>query len=402
MEAAPLDGAAVRRTTLPFHDARTLPAEAYRSPGVLAWELEAFFARSWVCVGRADDLHEPGDQRAVAVGTEGVLLVRDGDGALRGFLNTCRHRGHELLRCGAEAVNRRVIQCPYHSWTYGLDGVLRGAPWFADHPSFERSDPDNALRVARVEEWGGWAFVNASGDAPPLSEHLGNLAELLEPYEPGRLESVEGHDYEIAANWKIVSENYHECYHCTEIHPELCKVSPPDSGVQVEPTGLFLGGSMELLDHAETMSLTGESLGAPFRRLDEKLRREVLYVQLFPNLLISAHPDYVMTHLLDPLTPDRTRIECRWLFAPESLERDGFDPGYASEFWDITNRQDWGACEAVQRGVAGRGYRQAPFSEMEGGVYQLAALVAQGYLAGEATGPVPPLPARAMGLREGA
>ncbi|HEX6261536.1 MAG TPA: aromatic ring-hydroxylating dioxygenase subunit alpha [Actinomycetota bacterium] len=402
MQAAPLDVAAVRAVTRPFHEARTLPAEAYLSPDVLAWELEVFFERSWMCVGRADDLREPGDQRAVAIGDEGILLVRDGDGALVAFHNTCRHRGHELLPCGGEAVNRRVIQCPYHSWVYGLDGELRGAPWFADHPSFERSDPDNALRAARVESWGGWVFVNASGDAPPLAEHLGNLVELLDPYELDRLSSVEGHDYEIASNWKIVSENYHECYHCTEIHPELCKVTPPDSGVQVEPTGLFLGGSMELLDHAETMSLTGESRGAPFRRLDEKLRREVLYLQLMPNLLISAHPDYVMTHRLDPVAPDRTRIECRWLWAPESLELEGFDPSYASEFWDITNRQDWTACEAVQRGVAGRGFRQGPFSEMEGGVYQLAALVAQGYLAGKATGPVPTLPAKAMGLTEGA
>lgn len=396
---APLDLEAVARTTAPFHRARTLPAEAYLSEAVLGWERETLFDGSWVCVGRGEAVRAPGDQRAVRLGTEGVLLARGTDGELRGFLNTCRHRGHELLPCGGDTVNRNVIQCPYHSWTYRLDGRFQGAPWFSGHPGFDRKDPENSLAEAEVDEWGGWLFVNASGDAPPLAGHLGNLAEILERYEFDRLGSVEVHDYEVAANWKIVAENYHECYHCTEIHPELCRVSPVDSGVQMDPTGFVVGGSMELMDHAQTMSLTGESRGVPFRRLDERQRREVLYVQVVPNLLLSAHPDYVMTHLLEPLGPGRTRIECRWLFAPESLERDGFDPGYASEFWDITNRQDWAACEAVQRGVGGRGYRQAPFSEMEGGVYQFAALIAQSYLAGALSGPVPPLPAGAMGAR---
>lgn len=370
---------------------RTLPGAAYTSDEVLAWERNGFFEGSWTCVGRAANLAGPGDQRAVKVGAEAILLVRGQDGELRGFFNTCRHRGHELLPCGGPVVTSRAIRCPYHSWTYALDGGFKTAPSFVDRPDWRKTDPGNSLVPVRVGEWGGWAFVNPSGDAPPLPEHLGNLVETLAPYEPERLEPAATHEYEIAANWKLIAENYHECSHCTNIHPELCRVTPPDSGRAFEPTGLVVGGNMELKDHAETMSLTGESGGVPLGELDGEARRTVLYLHALPNLLISAHPDYVMTHRLDPVAAGRTRVECQWLFPPEAVSKEGFDPAYAVEFWDITNRQDWTACEGVQRGAAGRGYRQGPMSEAEGNVWQLIALVARGYLEGRLAGPVPEL-----------
>jgi Rieske 2Fe-2S family protein len=371
---------------------RILPGEAYTSPVVLDWELERLYQGSWMCLGRSSALVLPGDQRAVRIGDEGVLLVRGADGVLRGFFNTCRHRGHELVPCGDEVVNRKAIRCPYHSWTYALDGRFKTAPNFVDRPDWRRADPDNSLREARVEEWGGWAFVNCSGDGPPLSDHLGNLVDLMEPYEPGRLEAMATHDYVIDANWKLVAENYHECYHCSTIHPELCRVTPTDSGEAFEPTGLVIGGSMDLMEHAETMSLSGRSLGVPFRRLDGDARRKVWYLHVFPNLLLSPHPDYVMTHRLQPLDAGRTRIECQWLFPPEATARKGFDPSYAVEFWDITNRQDWTACQGVQRGATGRGFRQGPLSDAEGNVWQLVAVMARSYLEGRPAGRVPRLP----------
>jgi glycine betaine catabolism A len=371
---------------------RTLPAEAYTSDEVFAWEADRFFQGSWFCLGRSSELARAGDRRAVRIGTEGVLLVRGGDGTLRGFFNTCRHRGHELVACGGPVANDRYIRCPYHSWTYALDGTFKAAPNFTDRPDWQRGDPDNGLVPARVEEWGGWAFVDCSGQAPPLSEHIGNLDEELAPYEPERLIPAATHEYVIQANWKLIAENYHECYHCSTIHPELCRVTPPDSGVAFEPTGLVVGGSMDLMDHAATMSLTGESRGVPFRRLDAEQRRKVLYLHLFPNSLLSPHPDYVMTHRLEPLDHGQTRIECQWLFPPEAMDLNEFDPSYAVEFWDITNRQDWAACEGVQRGATGRGYRQGPLSDPEGNVWQLIALVARGYLEGRVAGPIPALP----------
>jgi len=223
-----------------------------------------------------------------------------------------------------------------------------------------------------------------------IEEVFGNLDHYLAPYEPERLVRSARHSYEIAANWKLVVENYHECYHCTSIHPELCQVTPPDSGQDIAPTGLWCGGAMILKEHAVTMSLTGTSEGVNFRRLGPGQDRQVLYIGVFPNLLISPHPDYVMTHRMVPLAPGRTFIECDWLFPPEAFDRPGFDPAYAVDFWDLTNREDWTACENVQRGTRNRGYRPGPLSPWESTIYQFHHMLAQSYL-GEQVSP-PPMP----------
>lgn len=363
-------------------DARTLPAEAYVSPAVFEWEREHFLWGSWFCIGRHSEMAAPGDQKAVEVGGRGVLLVRGEDGVVRGFFNTCRHRGHELLACSARPQNDAVIRCPYHRWTYGLDGAFRGGPGMASQPGFDRNDPGNNLVPVRTETWAGWVFVNLSGDAAPLEAHLGTVGPLLASYEPERMFLGDSHSYELAANWKIIIENYHECYHCSEIHPELCAVSSPGSGEDYERTGTIIGGSMELLPHAETMSLDGKSLGVPFRKLSGQALRQVYYLELFPNLLLSVHPDYVMAHRLEPIACDQTRVECAWYFPPEAHTKKDFSPSYAADFWDITNHQDWAACESVQRGARGPGFRQSPFSSQEGVVHQSMAMVARGYLEG--------------------
>jgi Rieske 2Fe-2S family protein len=222
-------------------------------------------------------------------------------------------------------------------------------------------------------------FVDASGTAPPLGDSLGGLEEIVAPYEMDRLVVAGEHHYEAHANWKILSENYHECYHCPTIHPELCRVSPPRSGRNYTTPGGWLGGSMELRDGAATMSLDGRSDGEMLRGLSAEQRRSVIYIQIFPNVLISLHPDYVMVHRLIPLAVDRTRIECTWAFAPEAVER-GADPAYAVEFWDITNRQDWQACEAVQRGLSSPHAVPGPLAPAEDAVYRFVTMVARGYL----------------------
>jgi glycine betaine catabolism A len=387
--AAPIHHSALERCLAPFPGGRTLPAPAYMSPEVFWWERKNLFEASWVCAGRTADLSQPGDQRALVVGNEGVLLVRGADGVLRGFFNVCRHRAHELLPCGTDSVNRAAIQCPYHRWTYGLDGTFRGGPGLASQEGFDRTDPEHCLATVRTHEWGGWLFIDASGRAPDFGTHLGSLDAIAAPYECERLEVGACHTYEVRANWKVLMENYHECYHCPEIHPELCQVTSPKSGVGYEPKGMWVGGTMDLNDGVETMSLDGSSAGTVLRGLDQRARREVLYLSLFPNLLFSFHPDYVMTHRMEPLAPDRTFVECAWLFAPEAFETPGFDPSYASEFWDITNRQDWTACESVQRGIGSRGYRQGPLTESEVQVYQHTVLIARSYLAGKPVGPAP-------------
>jgi Rieske 2Fe-2S family protein len=373
---APLDRSALAQALLPFGSSRMLPRAAYVDPAVFAWEQRYFFGGGWLCVGRGDRAPRPGDHWAEAVGEGSVLLVRGEDGVLRAFANTCRHRGHELLPCGA-ASQAKVIICPYHAWTYGLDGGLRAAAGFKNKPGFDAAGW--GLAELPAQEWHGLVFVDGSGTAGPLGDSLATLDEIVAPYEPERLAVAGRHEYEVAANWKILTENYHECYHCPVIHPELCRVSPPKSGENYQAEGAWVGGWMDLRDGMDTMSLDGTSNGAALRGLDSRGLRTVIYVNIFPNLLVSLHPDYVMVHRMMPLAADRTRVECTWAFAPESLARPGFDPGYAVEFWDITNRQDWHACESVQRGLSSPHAVPGPLSAQEDAVYQYVTLVARGY-----------------------
>jgi Rieske 2Fe-2S family protein len=377
---APLDLDEVRASL--SGTGRMLPAAAYADEGVLEWERRVIFAGAWTCVGRCPDLATPRTRRAVRIGDDSVLLARGGDGVLRGFFNVCTHRGHELLPCG-ESASGRFITCPYHSWVFDLDGSLHKVPH--EHREALEGEAGGGLGLAGAEvaEWQGFVLVNLDGAAPPLARYTAGLDDLLRPYELDRLVVAASHTYELAANWKLAVENYQECYHCSTIHPELCRVSPPDSGRNYLPDALWLGGSMELAPGATTMSLDGRSGSAPMRAVHGRQRREVHYVQLFPNLLISAHPDYVMTHVLEPLSAGRTRVTCEWLFPPETAAREDFDPAYAVDFWDLTNRQDWAACESVQRGLTSRGYRPGPLSPTnEDATFQAIAVVARAYLDG--------------------
>ncbi len=391
MKAAPIDQEQIRGALRPFGESLTFPADAYLSPDVLAWEMDELWRSNWVCVGRLDELLQPGQLRAIDVAGEGVLLSRESDGTLRAFSNVCRHRGHELAPIG-DAFDTRQIRCPYHSWSYRFDGSLRQAPKFTQSVEFDTAD--YPLIDLGISVFGGWVWVDLSGTASDIDSHFGNLAQIAAPYEIDRLVTAATHSYTIDANWKIVIENYNECYHCSSIHPELCEVTPPDSGYDHIPTGMWCGGTMELKPHAVTMSLDGASKGVNFRNIDERLARQVWYLTVMPNFLLSMHPDYVMTHTLTPIGVDQTFVECSWLFPPEAFELDGFDPAYAVDFWDITNREDWAACESVMRGVKNRGYRQGPLSGWEGTVYQFLGIMANAYLGNGLV--VPEVPTREL------
>ena len=373
---APLDPAALERSLAPFGHSRMLPKDAYISQDVFEWEKRNFFERGWMCVGFAADIAKPGDQRAESVGTGGVLLLRGQDSVLRAFANVCSHRGHELLPCGETANHGRII-CPYHSWAYDLEGNVATAPSFGTVKGFDKSA--HGLVQLPCVEWHGLIFVDASGEAPPLEAQLADLSEIVAPYEPERLVIAGRHDYVVDANWKTLTENYHECYHCPMIHPQLCEVSDPKSGDTYSTDGPWAGGTMDLRDGLDTMSLDGQSSGVPLRGLSEEQLRIIIYVNVFPNILISLHPDYVMVHRLTPLAAGSTRIECIWAFAPESFEREGFDPSYGMGFWDLTNQQDWDACASVHRGLSSPHAVPGPLATEEEVVYEFVTMVARGY-----------------------
>lgn len=380
-DLAPLDPGELARSLRPFGESSMLPRAAYTDPAVFAWEREHFFDGGWMCVGDAATIAKSGDRRAVSLGHGSALLVRGSDGVARAFANVCRHRGHELAPCDEEAVNQSVIVCPYHAWSYHLDGQLRKAPGFDRSVAFDPAE--HGLTELPCAEWHGLLFTSLSSDPGPFAEHVDGLEELVAPYEVERLVVKASHDYVVASNWKVLAENYQECYHCSIIHPELCAASPPTSGENYHnPKGSWVGGWMDLREGFATMSLDGSTSGTPLRQLDERRRRIVDYIQIFPNLLLSLHPDYVMTHFLMPLSVDRTRIVCEWRFSPEDAARDDFDPAFAVDFWDITNREDWHACESVQRGLSNPRAIPGPQAPEEDGVYQLVSLVASGYAGG--------------------
>ena len=372
---APVPADDLAAALAPFGQSRMLPRAAYVDPAVFEWEQRNIFS-GWICVGHADDLDGVSTQRAVGTGANGVLLVHGDDGVIRAFANTCRHRGHELLACG-ESAKRRGIVCPYHSWSYRLDGRVRNAPGFTDTDGFE---PEKfGLAELRLVNWHGWLFTDPSGEDADFSEHVAGLEQVVGPYRPEDLTIVDRHSYELATNWKVIAENYQECYHCSTIHPELSRISPPTSGENLELAGSWMGGWMSIIEGAETMSLTGKSGGVAIQGLSEHELRSVMYLVGYPNLLVSLHPDYVMTHLMTPLAVDRTHVECAWAFPKDVAAQPDFDPSYAVDFWDLTNRQDWAACESVQRGLSSPHARPGPLAPDEDGVYQFVTRVARAY-----------------------
>ena len=352
-------------TRQPFEAARTLPAAFYISDEVFRLEQAELFGRMWLCIGREADIPKPGDFFTHEVGDERILVLRGGDGTVRGFFNVCRHRGTRLVdEPRGEGLER--LRCPYHAWTYALDGRLTHAPRMpADFAKAEFS-----LVQARLGFFWGFIFVNLDEAAEPLERYLADLPDLTR-YRMGELRCGKRVEYEVEANWKFMCENYSECYHCPGVHPQLFRISDYlEPGARVlEGGACFNGGAMALRDGFATMSMSGRSQLPQIPGLSADDHRKVLYYLVYPNLLLSPHPDYVLTHTIWPLAPTRSRVVCEWLFTREAVTMEGFDPVDMVEFWDVTNRQDWGLCERAEAGALSRGYRPGPYQPSEDCVY---------------------------------
>jgi Rieske 2Fe-2S family protein len=351
---------------------QTLPAEYYTDAAHFALEQRRFFSEMWVCAARVEDLGRPGDYVVCEVAGESIILTRDAAGAFRGFYNVCRHRG---TRLATEAKGHFAdrIQCPYHAWTYGLDGRLLAAPHMEGTPGFCREDI--ALGAVHVEVWEGHVFVNLATDPAPLEEQVGALNEKFAAWGMFELRRAFRATYEVKANWKLIISNYSECLHCPVIHPGLQKLSHYMTGDNDPVMPTWLGGRMELRPEVGTMSRDGRRRRPTLPGLDAVQQRHVYYYALLPNLLLSLHPDYVMTHLLWPRAADRTEIWCEWHFHPREFQQPAFDPADAIDFWDDTNREDWRVSELSQAGIASRAYRPGFFSPREGLLWEFDQLV---------------------------
>lgn len=351
----------VERPALPA-DSLTLPARYYTDPGVFDAELDRWFARKWINVGRADQVPDRGDHILFAIGGESLIVARGGDGAIRAFFNVCRHRGTRL--CEAPAVRfAHTIQCPYHAWTWDLEGRLLGAPHMDDLPHFRKSDWP--LKQAALAEWDGHLFARLAPEGPTLADQLGDLPEKFAAWRMADLRRAHRVVYDVAANWKLIIQNYSECLHCPVIHPALARVSHYLSGDNEPPSGLTLGGAMSLRPGVATMTLDGTTRRACLVDLDDHQRRRVYFWAVLPNLLLSLHPDGMLLHRLRPIAADRTEIACEWYFHPDELARPDFSADDSIAFWDLTNRQDWRVSELTQLGMRSRAYEPGPYSGRE-------------------------------------
>ena len=341
--------------------AHTMPGEYYTSPDILAEERAKLFPALWHCAGRASALARPGDYELRDIAGESLILVRGKDARLRAFFNLCRHRGTRLCT-QASGQFSETIQCPYHAWTYGIDGRLIGAPHMHEVEGFDKRD--YPLHEAAVAEWEGFVFVNVAKEPQPFDEWFAPMLGRLARYELGALKVGHSVKYEVQANWKLVFQNYSECLHCPMIHPELSTMMPYASGANDLIEGPFLGGYMELTHDSATMSgrVCGRYVSASLPTDD---RKRAYYYTLMPNMALSIHPDYVNYYIITPLAVDRTLVESEWMFSPLNDANPGFNPKDAIEFWDVTNRQDWAICEQSQLGVRSSRYAPGPYSPRE-------------------------------------
>jgi len=338
-----------------------LPARYYTDPQVFQQELETFFCQMWVCVGRAEQALRHGDFFLCEIAGESIIVPRDGE-ALRAFYNVCRHRGTRLC-AEAEGKFAGPIRCPYHGWSYGLDGKLLGAPHM-DEQTFRREQ--YPLHSVQAGEWDGFIFLNLSPHSPPLAVQLADLPQKFSAWGMRDLRRYKRIVYEVSANWKLIILNYNECLHCPLLHPALNRLTDYLSGLNDPPHSSYIGGSMELRGGVETMSMDGRRRRDYLPGLSAEQQKQVFYYTFYPNLFLSLHPDYVMAHTLWPEAVDRTRIICEWHFHPSELAKPDFIGDDVVEMWDTTNREDWKISELAQLGIRSRAYVPGPYSPREG------------------------------------
>ena len=351
------------RTTQSYEQgARTLPARYYTSPEVYAQEMRQLMDRRWLCVGRASGLAEPGDYVLQSIGRESIILLRDHEGMLRAFYNVCRHRGTRLCEQVRGQLSE-TIQCPYHAWTYKLDGQLIGAPHMNEVKGFDKRE--YSLHRVPLHEWEGFLFLSLAASPEPFEQAFAPLLDRFRRFDLGSLRVGRRIEYDVRSNWKLIFQNYSECLHCPVIHPELASLMPYTSGENDLVAGPYLGGFMVISEPNASMTMTGRSCALPIGDVPSEERRRAYYYTIFPNLMLSIHPDYVVYYTLWPDGPERTHVVCEWLFHPDSFTAPGFNPDDAVEFWDRTNRQDWHICELSLAGISSRAYTPGPYSPRE-------------------------------------
>ncbi|YAL84305.1 aromatic ring-hydroxylating oxygenase subunit alpha [Dermacoccaceae bacterium W4C1] len=339
----------------------TMAGSTYTDAGYFAREQEELFEREWMCAARTADLERPGQFEKVQIGRESVLVVRGRDKKLRAFLNICRHRGAMLCTEDSGEV-RRNLQCPYHAWTYGLDGKLVAAPNMASidiDGSLDRTA--YGLVPVALTEWLGYAWVCLADEPPSFEEQvMGTINErfgepdVVDRYDVPSLGLGRRIRYDVKANWKLIVENFMECYHCATIHPELTEVLPEfTSGIAAQ---VGVGHGALFGEDIEGFTVDGKGGFAPLPGLTDEEDRRYFAATVAPTIFLNLVPDHVIVHRMFPMAADRTVVICDWLFAPE-VAADSAGVESSVELFHRVNWQDFDACERTQPAMSSRAYR---------------------------------------------
>jgi Rieske 2Fe-2S family protein len=336
----------------------TLPGSFYTDPAVFDREQEAIFEGQWLCAVRAGDIPGPGQFQVVQAGRESVLVVRQHDGGLRAFLNVCRHRGARL--CVEESGQvKRHLRCAYHAWTYDLGGRLAAAPNLARMPDLDREA--RGLVPVALREWLGYAWVCLAGQPPSFQDTVVGSVEArlgseqaIGAYQVGELAVGRRISYDVTANWKLIVENFMECYHCATIHPELVSVLPEFAGGYAAQ--YYVGHGAAFAGRAAGFTVDGSTGFGRLPGLSDDQDRKYFAITIRPQVFINLVPDHVILHRMFPLAADRTKVVCDWLFAP-GVVAVGQDVSRSVELFDRVNRQDFAACERTQPSMSSRAYR---------------------------------------------
>ena len=333
----------------PIEEASGLPNAAYWSDEWLALEQERVFRRSWVFAGAEAEIPEPGDMKPVEIGGAPLIMVRSRDGRVRGLHNVCRHRGARLV---TERCRKSVLTCPYHAWSYGLDGKLRTRPHFCGPDLVDRFDDGGGAKLdlvpVRVETWNGCIFANVSGDAEPLADWLAPLVRRTGPYDFSAIRWAGRIDVEVKANWKLVYENYMEGYHVFSVHPRLIKFAP----MNVRWSGEW-DAHVFYNDYIFAELEEGRGEGLPhYPGLSDEDRRRGLWFLCFPHFAAEVYPDQFTLLVSYPVAPDLTREELHVFLIGEAATAEAYKgPREAVlKMWDELNREDLGMLELLQQG----------------------------------------------------
>ncbi len=343
----------------------TLPSHYYHSPAIYEEEKDKIFYKKWLLACRAEEVPAPGDYVIVPVCDESIVIVRGRDLDIHAHYNVCRHRGTQLCQEVSGHFRGEKITCPYHAWTYELDGTLFKAPLMEGTAGFNPGDND--LYPAHVATWGGFVFINLADDPAPFEDEMGALIGRFEDWDMPSLRIAHHLPYMLECNWKLILQNYQECYHCPGVHPMLSQRTPFRSAVHDCMEGSVIGGYMVLSEPGGSMTMDGKAAAPPVCNVQGDDLQRIHYYSIFPNMLLSPHPDFVMYHRIRPVQHGKSVNDCFFLLAPEVIDDIDKMKRFASaiEFWDMTNLQDWTVCEQMQKGMRSRRFERGKYAESE-------------------------------------